>query len=603
MFSRTGRTFATVIVALAVVLSMAVGPAMAAQDDGGLLGGDGSDDSTLGGDSGIDVGADGVSVGGDSGVNVSTDGISLAGQDIGTDAVSGGSSPSLPGTEDGPVSTDGSNLEVGGNEGVSVGTDGVSIAGQDTGTQSALDSGYLQGSGSLSDAGALLGSDSLPTDRSGSLPTGPLPLNVDYELYSPGSGMLTVDTARSSPGPDVNLVLISDRDGSTATTYNFFEISNGGRTYIDHDGTAGISRRGLESLEGTVYTLNESRGTYLLALSRDNLQARGTGIARGERVGVFNAQNTPGTQQGTFAGGLFPANIAGFSPSLPVGPSAPEKLGSGITCTGEECRVGTAGLYDRLPENNLTGPIRSAYPFPRTIDQSGTVLPCNKPVTPEDLPTGQLPGLSDLPKGTLPGVPTSLLTNDAVLGLAFGVAPAPCEVSQPLVAPVVSPAAEPGSIDSNLVDTNRGSVDTSNGLNTLRVIQVGPGGNIGSLNSVSALVLEREQQKGFLRLDLDNSEYQYFFLKSVSDRQGGTTASNLQTSLRDGYAGVGGTVERGRQRGVGAGKLRAELFGNNVGVGFTCDSGGCRPTYDGLPKFGDLPTVPNPLAGDTGLPA
>jgi hypothetical protein len=50
----------------------------------------------------------------------------------------------------------------------------------------------------------------------------------------------------------------------------------------------------------------------------------------------------------------------------------------------------------------------------------------------DDLPAESLPGLDDLPSGVVPsGVPTDLLSTQALLGIALGIIPAPCEVFNP----------------------------------------------------------------------------------------------------------------------------------------------------------------------------
>lgn len=109
-----GRTIATVAIALAVLLTGATAPAMAATpDDDGIIGTD-DEGINVGGDEGVSVGTDGVSVGGDEGVDVDSEGVSIGGDDgvtAGTDGVQVGDagtgdvgSGSLPiGGEDVPV--------------------------------------------------------------------------------------------------------------------------------------------------------------------------------------------------------------------------------------------------------------------------------------------------------------------------------------------------------------------------------------------------------------------------------------------------------------------------------------------------------------------
>jgi hypothetical protein len=624
MFSRTGRTLATVIVALTVVLSMAAGPAMAAQDDGGLLGGDDSDDSTLGGDSGIDigtdgvsvggdsgvgVGTDGVSVGGDSGVNVSTDGVSAVGQEVGPDAVSdGGDSTSLPGGDDALIGTDGSNVEVGGDSGISVGTDGVSVGGGEgvnVGPEGVNVAGQDVGSGQPPGGDGLPGGDVAPGGGSGDVPTGPLPVDVSVMGSPMSGGLITVQSADNVPGPKLDATLFSDTiDDGGVEVGPRLDVSDANRTYIDFDGTGRVTRSGLQNAEGAIYTVNESGGTYILALSRDNVQAAGMADAQGERIGVVNVQNTPGTQEGIIAGGLFPAAIAGLGPSAPVGPEAPEKLGGGIKCDGDRCVTDVSGINETLPSNRVTDPIKQNYPFPRTTDTTGTVLPCSKPVTPDDLPTEELPGLSDLPN-TGAGLPTSLLTNEAVLSLAFGVTPTPCEVSDPIADPIANPAVEPGEYEgSPTVDLNQGSFSTDNGLTALRAYELGPGNGAGTADGLSFVKVQQDEQRTIQRLDVSDSEYEYLLITTRGEQENETVAGEFDSSLRDGYAGVGGDLENELGTGNATAGLTVSVVGNEAGASISCTPSGCKPGYEGLPKFGDFPPeLPNPLAGDAGLPA
>lgn len=141
---RPVRSVTTVVVALALIISMSAAPAAALQDGDGLLGDDEGDDGLLGGDSGVDVGNDGVSIAGDDGVSVGTDGVA-----------------------------------VGGDEGVNVSTDGVSVAGEEAGADS-LDA--------VGDTDSPI--DSAPGD---SLPVGP-DLVEDPALPELG------DTSPSAPG-------------------------------------------------------------------------------------------------------------------------------------------------------------------------------------------------------------------------------------------------------------------------------------------------------------------------------------------------------------------------------------------------------------------
>lgn len=620
MLQQTARTIATVMVALTVVLSMGAGPAMAAQDDGGLLGGDDSGDGIdVGGDSGVSVGTDGVSVGGedginagtdgvsvagDEGVNISTDGVSVAGQDVGSDTVSdSGDSLPLSDGDGGLIATDGSNVEVGGDSGISVGTDGVSVGGDEgvnAGPEGVSVAGQDVGSGQLS------GGDVAPDDGSVDIPTGPLPVDIMVSGSPVSGSLINIQSAEDAPGPSLDAVLFSglSNDSSGLRIAPRLDIADANRTYIDLDGNTRINQTGLQDASGEIYTVNESGGTAILELSRDNIQTTVIGEGQGQEVGLVNVQNTPGTREGIVAVGIFPATIVGFGPSLPVGPDLPERLGGGIKCNDDRCVAGTSGINETIPSNNITDPIKAEYPFPLKWDNSGTVLPCGKPVTAEDLPTGLLPGLSDLPN-TGAGLPTSILTNEAVLGLALGVVPAPCDVSDPLADPVVNPAVEPGEYDGPpTLDLTQGSFDTENGLDILRVYEIGLGDGAGTTEGISLLKLQQDEQRILQELEIYDSEYDYLLVSTDGKQSNRTVTGGLESSIRDGYVGLDSDVENELGTGNVTAGLTASVVGNEATVSITCTPSGCQPDYEGLPKLGDFPPeLPNPLAGDTGLPA
>jgi hypothetical protein len=499
------------------------------------------------------------------------------------------------------VGTDG--VSVGGDQGVEAGTDGVSVAGQDVGG-----AGLPSGDG---DTPSLPGGSALPGAGVGEVPTGPVPVDIDYSMGDGGKGLIQAETDEGPRGAQAGFTL--GTFGTIEGDRRFIselELSDTDRKYIDLEGVGTAGEDGVENVDGAVYTVNESGGTYVLALSRDAIGARGVGVAQGENVGFVNAQNAPGTQQGSLGGGLFAQSIAGLGPELPVGPTPPRVVGGGVECTGQECTSGTFGINQSdggdpvVPDNQVTKPVKGNYPLPRTSDASGVVLPCSKPVTSDDLPTEQLPGVSDLPKGTLPGVPTSLLTNDAVFGLAFGVTPAPCDVSEPLASPVANPATSPGEYEgSPTTNFDKGMIRTNDGVSIIRGAEFGPGNGAGTADGSIGFIQRDGTGYSFNRLDVSDSEYEYFVISQSGVASRENVVSEFDTSLRDGYAGVGGDLQNEPGTSNGEAGLRISAIGRKAGFSLTCTPSGCQPDYDGLPKLGSLPTFPNPLAGDTGLPA
>ena len=224
-------------------------------------------------------------------------------------------------------------------------------------------------------------------------------------------------------------------------------------------------------------------------------------------------------------------------------------------------------------------------------------------MTAEDLPAEQLPGLSDLPAdGT--GLPTSLLTNEAVLGLAFGAAPKPCEVSDPLADPVVDPAVTPGEDEpvAPTVDPGQGTPRFEDGFRDFRRVQAGSTGDGPVVEAFYVTTLTRDYQGARQRLDAGDGEYEHFLLESREGYDGETASGTFDTAVRDGYAGVGGTAANDPGTTNGTASLRIDTVGGSAGVSITCTPSGCQPDYTGLPKLGDLPTVPNPLADAPGTP-
>jgi hypothetical protein len=652
------RTLATVMVALTVVLSMAAAPAAAVTQDDGLLGGDDSDDGLVegettvggdqgvsvgedgvgvGGDEGVEVGTDGVSVGGDSGINASTDGVTVADQEVGGDSLPDGETPSLPGDDSGgdgtpslpggdsaPVDTDGSNVEVGGDQGVSVGTDGVSVAGDEgvsVGPEGVNVGGQEISRESLPGGEGVPGGDSLPGgdaapslpggSQNGEVPTGPVPVTIDYSVSSADgefNPILTAETQEGPQGSQADLMLAGVGSSERARLVPRADISDNSRTYLDLDGDGTVSRSGVEDAEAAIYTVNESGGEYLLVLNEDMAGARSTYYAQDEAVGFTNANTEPGTKKGNLGGGLFASNLLSLGPSAPVGPDAPRVVGGGVECDGEECRSGTFGVNESIPNNQATEPIKANYPFPRSTDTSGIGgVPCSKPVTPSDLPLERAPGVSDLPSGTLPGVPTSLLTNDAVFGLAFSVAPDPCDATDPVAEPAANPAVEPGEYEgSPTFDVDNGGMSTDNGFSGVRAIEIGPGNGAGTADGVYALVLNQNRQTAVHELEVSDSEYDYLLLNARGTQEDGTASGTSDIAVRDdmspSYAGVSPEFSNELGTTNGDASITVEVVGRSVGGSLSCDASGCQPGYDGLPKLSELPTIPNPLGGSSPIP-
>jgi hypothetical protein len=121
-------------------------------------------------------------------------------------------------------------------------------------------------------------------------------------------------------------------------------------------------------------------------------------------------------------------------------PTDPTEFDSSSDDIPQELRV-----LDQILENaeiNQTGP--EDVPIG---DENAQVNVCEPlDVESSDLPAEALPSIQDLPKEAVPsGVPTSILSNDAVLGIALGLIPAPCEVVTPNDPPVdpTDPPSEP----------------------------------------------------------------------------------------------------------------------------------------------------------------
>ena len=122
-------------------------------------------------------------------------------------------------------------------------------------------------------------------------------------------------------------------------------------------------------------------------------------------------------------------------------PTDPTEFDSSSDDIPQELRV-----LEQILENaeiNQTGP--EDVPIG---DENAQVNVCEPlDVESSDLPAEALPSIQDLPKEAVPsGVPTSILSNDAVLGIALGLVPAPCDIqtpNDPSVDPT-DPPSDPG---------------------------------------------------------------------------------------------------------------------------------------------------------------
>jgi len=107
-------------------------------------------------------------------------------------------------------------------------------------------------------------------------------------------------------------------------------------------------------------------------------------------------------------------------------PTDPTELDSSSDDIPQELRV-----LEQILENaeiNQTGP--EDVPIGDENAQVNVCEPLN--VESSDLPAEALPSIQDLPQEAVPsGVPTSILSNDAVLGIALGLVPAPCDIQTP----------------------------------------------------------------------------------------------------------------------------------------------------------------------------
>ena len=113
-------------------------------------------------------------------------------------------------------------------------------------------------------------------------------------------------------------------------------------------------------------------------------------------------------------------------------PTDPTDLSTSSDDIPQELRV-LERILQNSPEINQTGP--EDLPIGDENAQVDVCGPTNLEAS--DLPTETLPSIQDLPDAAKPpGVPTSILSNEAVLGIALGLVPAPCDVVTPNDPPV-----------------------------------------------------------------------------------------------------------------------------------------------------------------------
>jgi|GEM_PF-1686931 len=168
--------------------------------------------------------------------------------------------------------------------------------------------------------------------------------------------------------------------------------------------------------------------------------------ASDDGVSVGDREVSPDTGGGDLPLPDDAGDIGGDSGGLPVGdsgslplpddagdigsgdgvPTDPTELDSSSDDIPQELRV-----LEQILENaeiNQTGP--EDVPIGDENAQVNVCEPLN--VESSDLPAEALPSIQDLPQEAVPsGVPTSILSNDAVLGIALGLVPAPCDIQTP----------------------------------------------------------------------------------------------------------------------------------------------------------------------------
>ncbi|WP_254823906.1 hypothetical protein [Haloglomus halophilum] len=554
----------------------------------------------LGGGDGISVGSDGLTVGGDDGVGVGTEGVEV-GEGVGVDASDGvqvGSDGIGAGPDDG--------VQVGGGDGIRLSTTDVGVG--DASYDPTTEGVSFKREVPLGEQGKLyvsrqgLGNVYLRATS----PEGPQGVQSDFLYASEAGGDGFKSALQYAVENDETTYFEVDSEGDLTERTGLViapqvSAGDGERTYLDLGTNITASEAGIDRADVALYSVNESGVTITGEVSRDYIETRLQAEAAGEPVAFVNANHAPFTKRGNLGAGVFPGTGTDALPGIPVLKPAlqqvlPGRLGAGIECTGQECLVGTEGVNETIPSTPLTDPIKKYYPLPQRVDTTGYVLPCNTVVGPEDLPEEELPGLTDLPPDLVPGLPTQILSNEAVLGLAYGVVPAPCDVSKPLLEPVADPATPYEEYQGEPTFETDGAQSFQNGISALRTFEAGLSNGGPGLDGTFATVLDREKQDGVLELSAGDEEYEYAQANGRLTQQDGVVTGSLGLSLRgdESPSLLGVDVETRNELGVGnsSRSVTVDLFGSNVGVSLDCDATTCQPDYDGLPKLGALPEIP-----------
>ena len=168
--------------------------------------------------------------------------------------------------------------------------------------------------------------------------------------------------------------------------------------------------------------------------------------ASDDGVSVGDREVSPDTGGGDLPLPEDAGEVGGDGETLPVGDSGslplPEDAGDigsgdGVPTDPTELNISSNEIpqelrvLEQILENveiNQTGP--EDVPIGDENAQVNICEPLN--FEPSDFPLEALPSIQDLPQEPIPsGVPTSILSNQAVLGLVLGIVPAPCDIQTP----------------------------------------------------------------------------------------------------------------------------------------------------------------------------
>jgi hypothetical protein len=180
----------------------------------------------------------------------------------------------------------------------------------------------------------------------------------------------------------------------------------------------------------------------------------------------------------------------------------------------------------------------------------------------DDVPAQSLPGLDDLPSEAVPsGVPTDLLSTQALLGIVFGITPAPCEVVNPNDPPY-DPVTGDDEFDPAYDEEVQYIGENDGGILAVFLYDatLNESGNGPGISTVTAIGANPDYGDIDLRYGVEDGEKEYAVdprLRYNDDRVWG----EAKLVLLGKNIGAGGSCDRPEQVNLDVGELQEDPLG------------------------------------------